>query len=351
MFVICPLALACVLVASLAIAGAIFTDSTKTVLISDGSALYELTADCDTVSEALSMVGIEIEEDEVINCALTDDVDSVDIIRISRKIEYNKTEGTEYGDVLVKFEEIPEIPEELHEDKVPVLGVDLPYPEIETESATEEVTGPIITVEYEDVIEETPYSTTYVDDNEMYQGDSRVVSAGQTGIKTYVYEITLTDGVETDRKLVKVKDTRAAVNEVVAVGTIANFTNSRGDAVAFTKCVDVVATAYTNDSKWGDLLYWTNQLGLRAQWGVIAVDPNVIPLGTKVYVKSVDGSKDYGFAICADIGGSIIGNRIDLWMDNDPLCNRWGIRPAEVYILEDQSVDVFELRGNSKWSV
>ncbi len=355
MLFICPLLLAVVLTASLAVAGAIFSENTKTVIISDGCALYELTADCDTVSEALSLVGIEIEEDEVLNCALTDDVENVDIIRISRKIEYNKVESSGY-DTLVNFKviddsEIVDEEDSHFEQKVPVLGEELPLPSIKpgVPVVTPEP-APVITLEYEDIIEEIAFDITYIEDNTMYEGDSRVVSEGENGIKTYVYEITLTDGVETERELVKVKDTKAPVNKVVAVGTISNFTNSRGDKVAFTNRVEVVATAYTNDAKWGDLLYWTNQLGnLRAQWGVIAVDPNVIPLGTKVYVKSVDGSEDYGFAICADIGGSIKGHRIDLWMDNDPLCNVWGVRGAEVYILEDQSVDVFALRNGDEW--
>ena len=358
MFFVCPLALAAVMVASLAVAGAIFSDNTKTVMISDGSALYELTADCDTVSEALSLVGIEIDENEVLNCNLSDSINGIDVIRITKKIEYNKVEYSDI-DTLVSFEKIDN-------EKDPigsfVPGEDFTFPGV-TPDAPDFITGepteepevspapqPVITVEYEDVIEEIPFGTTYVEDNSMLEGDSKVVTQGQVGIKTYVYEITLVDGVETERELVKVKDTKAPVNRVVATGTISNFLSSRGDKVAFTKMIPCKATAYTDDEKWGNKVYWTSQLGgLTTRWGVIAVDPNVIPLGTLVYVKGTGGTDDYGYAICADIGGSIKGKWVDLWMDYEDLCNTWGIRQVEVYILEDQSCDVFALRGNYEW--
>jgi len=62
--------------------------------------------------------------------------------------------------------------------------------------------------------------------------------------------------------------------------------------------------------------------------GVVAVDPNVIPLGTRLYVEG------YGFAIAADIGSAIIGNKIDLYMESLTESRRFGRQNVIVYILE-----------------
>ncbi len=62
-------------------------------------------------------------------------------------------------------------------------------------------------------------------------------------------------------------------------------------------------------------------------YSTIAVDPRVIPLGSRVYVEG------YGYAIAHDTGGDIKGNRIDLFMNSEAECNSWGRRSVKVYIL------------------
>lgn len=62
--------------------------------------------------------------------------------------------------------------------------------------------------------------------------------------------------------------------------------------------------------------------------GLVAVDPSVIPLGTRLYIEG------YGYAYAADTGGAIVGNRIDLFFDSEWQCNQWGRRTVKVYILE-----------------
>ena len=64
-----------------------------------------------------------------------------------------------------------------------------------------------------------------------------------------------------------------------------------------------------------------------AQRGVVAVDPDVIPLGTKVYIPG------YVVAVAADTGGAIRGHKIDLCMENYDEAIRFGRRNIDVYIL------------------
>lgn len=60
---------------------------------------------------------------------------------------------------------------------------------------------------------------------------------------------------------------------------------------------------------------------------VIAVDPRVIPLGTKVYVEG------YGYAVAADTGGAIKGHKIDLHVPTESQANQWGVQKVKVKIL------------------
>ncbi len=68
--------------------------------------------------------------------------------------------------------------------------------------------------------------------------------------------------------------------------------------------------------------------GTRVSRGTVAVDPTVIPLGTKLYIEN------YGEAIALDTGGAIKGNRIDLYMETKKEAFEWGRREVKVWILE-----------------
>jgi 3D (Asp-Asp-Asp) domain-containing protein len=75
-------------------------------------------------------------------------------------------------------------------------------------------------------------------------------------------------------------------------------------------------------------------INLKAKVGRVAVDPKVIPLGSKLYIKSLDGSKDYGYAIAADTGTAIKNTYIDLFFNTRQECLNWGQRKVRVYILK-----------------
>jgi 3D (Asp-Asp-Asp) domain-containing protein len=59
-------------------------------------------------------------------------------------------------------------------------------------------------------------------------------------------------------------------------------------------------------------------------WGVVAVDPSVIPLGTRMTVPG------YGEGVAADTGGSVIGNKIDLWFPTREQALAWGQRTVTI---------------------
>lgn len=76
------------------------------------------------------------------------------------------------------------------------------------------------------------------------------------------------------------------------------------------------------------------QAAFRAAWGRVAVDPRVIPLGTRMYIETADGSLIYGYAVAADTGGAIKGNIVDLYFNTYQECVNFGRRAVKVYILD-----------------
>ena len=87
------------------------------------------------------------------------------------------------------------------------------------------------------------------------------------------------------------------------------------------KTLTVSATAYSGDT--------VTSLGTKPRYGIIAVDPNVIPYGSIVYIPIFDK-----YFIAEDCGGGIKGNRIDIFMNSEMECIRWGVREIEVQIIQ-----------------
>jgi 3D (Asp-Asp-Asp) domain-containing protein len=103
---------------------------------------------------------------------------------------------------------------------------------------------------------------------------------------------------------------------------------SRGGTSRGTKTITMVATGYDSSYECNYPYYGQpSYTGLPLQRGVVAVDPNVIPMGTKLYVEG------YGNAIAADQGGAIKGNRIDLYFDSHQEAMNWGMKTVKVTIL------------------
>ena len=82
----------------------------------------------------------------------------------------------------------------------------------------------------------------------------------------------------------------------------------------------VRATAYA--------LPGTTATGVGVRYGIIAVDPRVIPLGTRLYVPG------YGEGIAADTGGAVKGNRIDVWLPSQAQAEEWGVKTLTITILD-----------------
>ncbi|MDD2233307.1 MAG: ubiquitin-like domain-containing protein [Desulfitobacteriaceae bacterium] len=170
----------------------------------------------------------------------------------------------------------------------------------------------------ETVKTEIPYKEVAQDADFPVGLPDRVINKGSNGLQEQTIKLTLEDGKEVQREVLNQRIVLEPVNKVVSRG--AQTTISRGGSnYNFKQAIVMKATAYSMPGS-------RTATGVPARWGVVAVDPSVIPLGTKLYV---DG---YGPAVALDTGGAIRGKRIDLHMNTTSAAYSWGVRQVVVYI-------------------
>ncbi len=165
-----------------------------------------------------------------------------------------------------------------------------------------------------------PYETVERTTKDLAPGETRVVQEGKNGTKTIVNKQIYEGSTLVSTEFVEEKIVTEPVDKIVEVGA-QNVING----YTYSKAISVRATAYTPYDAGCTGITAT---GMKAGRGVVAVDPSVIPLGSKVYVPG------YGVAIAADTGGAIKGNRLDVCVNSVSEAYSWGVRNVTVYVLE-----------------
>ena len=116
----------------------------------------------------------------------------------------------------------------------------------------------------------------------------------------------------------------------ICLGTGIAFSSNVAKAATSNKELICSTTAYTSGT--GNItasgrIVKRNPNGL----STISVDPNVIPLGTSLYIEG------YGYAIAADTGSAIKGNEVDVYFDSSSECDDWGRKTVKVEVLGDST--------------
>ncbi|WP_294795617.1 G5 and 3D domain-containing protein [uncultured Fenollaria sp.] len=232
------------------------------------------------------------------------------------------------------------VKELLSDLKIKVDDDDIVIPDLDTVLKSEGKIS-IIKVDVK-VIEkevEAPFKTIKKKNKELTHKQSKILVQGVNGKNKVKCKTYYAAGKVIKEEVIHVETLVKPIDQVFEEGTKDVFTNDRGDFTA-RKAIKMVATAYeagprSTGKRPGDKGYGITASGARAKRGTVAVDPRVIPLGTKLYIKSLTpGVPDYGFAIAQDTGGAIKGNKIDLFMDTVWECMQFGRRPVMVYILQ-----------------
>jgi uncharacterized protein YabE (DUF348 family) len=182
------------------------------------------------------------------------------------------------------------------------------------------------------------FSTVVKNDDNSEKNVTTVQQEGQLGEKEITTRVVYENGKVVTKDVISEVVTQAPVNKIVAVGTLGVVPISRGGKVYFTNSVRMRATAYSSDYEStnknpGDPGYGITYSGAAAKrdtdgYSSVAVDPRVIPLGTKLFIQG------YGYAIAQDIGSAIKGNRVDLYFNSSSDVWNWGSRTVTVYILK-----------------
>lgn len=320
---------------------AVFSYLEKDVVIIDGGKQIEIKTMKNTVSEALQQSGISVKPYDYLSMPLNAGLLRMKInnVYIKRAIPVNVlADGKKYT-VMTYRDTVAEM---LADSLVKPTGLDKLAGVESGDSISSGMSVRIIRVSESKVTEKEaiPFKTVKRENNRLDTGTERVVRAGQEGVREKQYSVVTEDGKQVLKKLLSDTVAQAPVTMLMEYGTVLNHKTARGDVIRYAKVLDMRATAYTasyrdTGKSPGDPGFGITATGIRAKKGVIAVDPRIIPLGTRVYVEVAGNTPDYGYAVAADTGGAIKGSLIDLYYDTQGFVDSWGCKRVKVYILLD----------------
>ncbi|HHW47783.1 MAG TPA: DUF348 domain-containing protein [Clostridiaceae bacterium] len=311
------------------------------VVINDDGKVIEVKTFKTTVGEVLEQNGISLNAYDCISLPLDAKLQRMKVneINIERAIPVNIIADGKQIQIMTCKDTIGEVLEEAsvslgEKDRLDGVGLD--------DKIAKGMEIKVIRVK-EEFVEENiaiPYETERRENKRMDKGKEVVVREGKEGLLQKVYRVVTENGKEVLRELVKESIISNPVSKIVEYGTVLNYKTSRGDIIRYKKVLNMKSTAYTSSyedtGKTPDHPYFgMTYTGIKAKKGVVAVDPKVIPLGTRLYIEVPGSAPDYGFAIAADIGSAVKGNKIDLYMEDVKSARSWGVRPVKVYILLD----------------
>lgn len=181
----------------------------------------------------------------------------------------------------------------------------------------------ILRIDQKEIYEDIPISPPVerINDYTLEKGIKRTVQQGSSGIMRNKIKVTYADGQEIKREVMSSIEIKPPIKKVVAQGVLTSVSRG-GKTIKFKRAMIVKATAYSYSA---GLITSTGQ---KARVGGIAVDPKVIPYGTRVYVEG------YGYARAIDCGKTIKGDRIDVFLETDRECRKWGVKKVKLYILD-----------------
>lgn len=171
-----------------------------------------------------------------------------------------------------------------------------------------------------------PFETVYELSRDVAAGRMRKVKEGVPGAIKKTYRITHAGEKVVKKELIGTEKIEP-IHETIWMGK-AGFTASRSGTFSRTRVLTMEATAYDPSAGRGKAATFRTATGRRAEFGVVAVDPKVIPLNTLVYVEG------YGFALACDKGSAIKGNKIDLCFNTYAEVKQFGRRKVRVHILK-----------------
>lgn len=331
-----------IVVVILMTASIVFTNMRKTIIVSiDGKEHQKITTFKKTYEEALKSKNIKIGPKDKVEPKLDTEIKEGSKLSIKKAVKVNvEVDGKKLA---IRSAE-DNIGNMLKAEGIQIKKLDRVAPNKE-EQIKQELKVTVTRVE-EKIVKSKKnmdYETVVKEDDSIDKGNQKVLREGQHGENEITVKVVYENGKEKARKVISESIKKQPVSKVVAMGTkVSDITTlSRGGSVSGTpsgRSLTMRATAYTSSYEDTGKSPGTPGFGVTATgttarrnsggYSSIAVDPRVIPLGSKLFVEG------YGYAIAEDTGGAIKGNVIDLYFDSSVEVSNWGSRWVNVYILD-----------------
>ncbi|WP_270182914.1 G5 and 3D domain-containing protein [Alkalihalobacillus sp. CinArs1] len=297
----------------------------------------------DTVKELLAEEKINLSEHDQLSVSMGSELKKDMVISITEAFQVNVNDGGKQTDVWTTSTTVADF---LEQQNIELGELDRVEPGKETKLKSRSDINVVRVEKVTDVVEESiDFTTVTKNDSSMQKGKEKVINSGKNGKEKKHYEVVLENGKEVSRELVKTEVVEKSSDRVVAVGTqvikqtaakkktakTASTTKKKSTSSSKPssgKVLYVSSTAYTANCSGCSGITATG-FNLKSNPGakVIAVDPSVIPLGSKVHVEG------YGTAIAADTGGAIKGNKIDVFFSSKSAAYAWGRKSVKITIL------------------
>lgn len=341
----------------------------KTVNIIDADQHYEVVTKTETVADAIAQAGITLGEKDIVSKdldAVTFDGDEI-VLKRSKLLKLDTS-----GKVFEFYTNENTIGEALLADGFLVGKYDEVIPDVNT-VVTDGMTVSVrrVYIELSEVTEEIPYETKTVDNPNEFMGYEKVLQEGKNGTATRTYKLISKENAGVTAILIA-ETRQEPTDRIVEVGTKLitpeNMTVIKGQTedgipysafpamaqknsktvivgnkaitpygeFTFSRIIDGRASAYEGGVASNGVWAGQTATGRAPVYGVVAVDPSLIPLNSKLYIESTDGGQSwiYGFCVAGDTGGAIKGNRVDLCYSTVSQCYSFGRRNCRIYVLE-----------------
>jgi len=312
----------------------------NTYVITDGTRVFTYSSFATDPAAVLGEAGLQLDEDDTYTTVADDGVSAITVRR-----GQNITVSC-YGEIMEVSSLGEPLRELLHRLNISLGESDI----VSVDLNTMTFDGMEVKIDRVQELDQTytstvPHETSYCYSELLPEGTQEVLTKGVDGQMRCNATVTYVNGLETKRTVHDEVLVTAPVTEVISVGTgevltavdpdgmpvIGDgvITLPTGEVLTFTDTMTVGATAYYCEP-------WERGItasGTRARVGEIAVDPRVIPLGTRLFIVSDDGEYVYGICIAEDTGYLIDGNRVDLYFDTRRECVLFGYRECTAYFL------------------
>nr|WP_279665593.1 G5 and 3D domain-containing protein [Ectobacillus ponti] len=290
----------------------------------------ELLSTAKTVDELLKERNIQLGEHDVVKPGRGSALKGGENITVEHAFMVSLTVGGQQQQVWSTSITVADL---LKKQQVALNELDKVQPSLETIVKKDTAVAVVKVEKVTDVVEvDVPFAEVKKQDPNMDAGTQQVLQQGEAGKLQRTFEVVKENGAEVSRTLQQEVKLKESKERIVAVGTRAVASaapdlSSRGEGNVV-KEFYVEATSYSpycggcEGTSAGGYNYKANP-----NMKLIAVDPRLIPLGTKVWVEG------YGYAVAGDTGGAIKGYRIDVLMPTEAQASAWGRKRVKIRIL------------------